>query len=435
MFRHLRPNCSSTKVLIAVAIQAGGVAAVQADENWPQWRGPQSNGVAAAGDYPVKFDAESGVAWKTKLPGLGMSTPAVWGDRIFVTCGVDGLDGVCAYDFTGKQLWQKTLGKERAGKNPNGSGSNPSPATDGEHVVVYFKSGTLACFDLNGNLAWQRNLQDDYGKDTLWWDLATSPVLVGDRVVIAVMHAGESFVAAFSLADGAPVWKTPRQYERPEESDQAYTTPQLAKLDGRDVIITFGADHLTAHDATSGELLWDDDSYNPRNKGMWRVIGSPVLASDVLFATFGRGEWATAIRLTPTGSTKIWERGDRGLASEVPTPIADGEKVYMLTDQGAVKCLDLMTGKELWSGVLPRNRNRYYASPVLAGGNLYCPREDGMLFVVGAGEGFELLSENNMGEKIVASPVPIRGGLLIRGFDHLSWVSGEATDMAAAASP
>jgi outer membrane protein assembly factor BamB len=432
MFKSLLPMHGAVGLFVAVAALAPRVAAVRAAENWPQWRGPQSNGVAAAGDYPVEFDAERGVTWKTKLPGLGMSTPAVWGDRIFLTCGIDGLDGVCEYDFAGKQLWQKTLGPERAGKNPNGSGSNPSPATDGEHLVVYFKSGTLACFDLDGNLAWQRNLQDDYGKDTLWWDLATSPVLVGDRVVIAVMHAGESFVAAFSLEDGSVAWKTPRQYERPDESDQAYTTPLLVKLDGRDVIVTFGADHLTAHDAATGKLLWDDDSYNPKNERMWRVIGSPVLNGDVMFAPFGRGEWATAVRLAASGPTKLWERRDRGLSSEVPTPVVDGDKAYMLTDRGGVKCLDLWTGKELWAGNLPRNRFRYYASPVLAGGKLYCPREDGMLFVVDASDGFELLSENNMGEKVVASLVPIREGLLIRGFDHLFWVSGHSADVASA---
>jgi outer membrane protein assembly factor BamB len=430
MFNSLMPNRGAMRLVAAVAALTHCGASVQADENWPQWRGPQSNGVAPAGDYPVKFDAERGVAWKTKLPGLGMSTPAVWGGRIFLTCGIEGLDGVCAYDFAGKQLWQKTLGKERAGKNPNGSGSNPSPATDGEHLAVYYKSGTLACYDLDGNLAWQRNLQDEYGKDTLWWDLATSPVLVGDRVVIAVMHAGESFVAAFSLKDGSVVWKEPRQYERPDESDQAYTTPLLAKLDGRDVIVTFGADHLTAHDAASGELLWDDGSYNSKNERMWRVIGSPVLSGDVMFAPFGRGEWATAVRLAASGPTKLWERRDRGLSSEVPTPVVDGDKAYMLTDKGGVKCLDLKTGKELWSGALPRSSKRYYASPVLAGGKLYCPREDGMLFVVGADDGFELLSDNNMGEKLIASPVPIRDGLLIRGVDHLFWVSGEASDVA-----
>jgi outer membrane protein assembly factor BamB len=432
MINNLLPNRGAVRLFVAAATLTLRAAAVQADENWPQWRGPQSNGAASAGDYPVTFDAERGVTWKIKLPGLGMSTPAVWGDRIFLTCGIDGLDGVCAYDFAGKQAWQKTLGQERAGKNPNGSGSNPSPTTDGEHLVVYFKSGTLACFDLDGNMAWQRNLQDDYGKDTLWWDLATSPVLAGDRVVVAVMHAGESFVAAFSLKDGSPAWKTPRQYTRPKESDQAYSTPQLVKLDGRDVVVTFGADHLTAHDAENGKLLWDDDSYNPRDAEMWRVIGSPVISGDVLFAPFGRGEWATAVRLSAAGPTKLWERADRGLSSEVPTPVVDGDKAYMLTDRGGVKCLDLQTGKELWSGELPRNRNRYYASPVLAGGKLYCPREDGMLFVVGAGDSFELLSENNMGEKIVASPAPIREGLLIRGFNHLFWVSGKATDVAAA---
>lgn len=400
---------------------------IDAAENWPQWRGPLSNGVGAAGEYPVKFDAEHGIAWSVKLPGLGMSTPAVWEDRIFLTCGIDGKDGVCAYSVDGEPLWQKTLGPEREGKNPNGSGSNPSPVTDGEHLVVYFKSGTLACFDLDGNLAWQRNLQEDYGKDTLWWDLASSPVLVGDRVVVAVMHAGPSFVAAFELSDGSGAWHTPRQYDRPQESDQAYTTPQLVPLDGKDAIITFGADHLTAHDAATGKLLWDDGSYNPKNEGMWRVIGCPVVSGSVMLATFGRGEWLAGIRLAAAGPTKLWEDNGRGFGTEVPSLVVDGDKGYVLSDDGHVKCVNIETGDELWAGNLPRSRYRFYASPVLAGGKLYCPREDGMLFVVGAVDKFELLSENNMGEKLIASPVPIRNGLLIRGVDHLFWISGEGS--------
>jgi outer membrane protein assembly factor BamB len=174
--------------------------ASRAADNWPQWRGPAANGAAAPGDYPVKFSATEGVAWKAELPGLGMSTPAVWEDKIFVTCGINGQDGVVAYDFNGQKVWEKTLGPERAGRNQNASGANSSPATDGEHLVVYYKSGLLACLDLAGNVTWQKNLQDEYGRDTLWWDLSTSPVLVGDRVVIAVMQEGGSYLAAFALA-------------------------------------------------------------------------------------------------------------------------------------------------------------------------------------------------------------------------------------------
>ncbi len=180
---------------------------VAAADNWPHWRGPQGAGVAPAGDYPIKFSRDDGVAWKIEAPGRGMSTPAVWDDRIFFTAGVDGQDTVCAYDFTGREIWKKPLSPEKKGKHGNGSGSNPSPATDGSHVVVYFKSGTLACLNPAGEVLWQKNLQQEYGKDTLWWDLGTSPVLAGDKVVIAVIQAGDSFLAAFRLDSGELAWK------------------------------------------------------------------------------------------------------------------------------------------------------------------------------------------------------------------------------------
>jgi outer membrane protein assembly factor BamB len=394
-------------------------------DDWPQWRGANANGVAAPGAYPVKFSADEGIGWKVALPGLGMSTPAVWGEQIFVTCGIDGQDGVVAYDFAGQELWRKTLGPERAGRNQNASGANPSPATDGKHLVVYYKSGALACLDLAGNVTWQKNLQQEYGKDTLWWDLSTSPVIVGDRVVIAVMQEGTSYLAAFALKDGEVVWKESRQYTRPRESDQAYTTPLVAQLDGRDAIITFGADHLTSNDAATGKLLWDkgdDLSFNPRDQGMWRVIASPVIDGDILIAPFGRGSLLSGEKLSAAGAERLWENAGRGAAPECPTPAAQEGRAYLLMDTGNVKCLEVATGKEVWSGALPRNRAKYYASPVLAGGRLYCPREDGKLFVVAAADKFELLAENDMGEKLIASPVPVRNGLLVRGAENLFWI-------------
>jgi hypothetical protein len=105
---------------------------LSAAENWPQWRGPLGSGVAADGDYPVKFSAGENVAWKVELPGLGSSTPAVWGNQIFLTCGMDGQDGAICYGLDGNEQWRETLGEERAGKHANGSGSNPSPVTDGK---------------------------------------------------------------------------------------------------------------------------------------------------------------------------------------------------------------------------------------------------------------------------------------------------------------
>ena len=123
-------------------------------DNWPQWRGPAGTGVTE-GNFPVQFSDSKNVLWKTKLPGVGSSTPIVWGDLIFVTSGNQGQDCVQAYDWDGKQVWQKTLGPERPGKHRNGSGSNSSPVTDGKNLYVYFKSGTVASLTLEGKLNWK----------------------------------------------------------------------------------------------------------------------------------------------------------------------------------------------------------------------------------------------------------------------------------------
>jgi outer membrane protein assembly factor BamB len=421
---------TSSRIALTLLVFSA-ILPVRAADNWPQWRGPQANGVATEGKYPVKFSADSGVAWKVELPGLGMSTPAVWGDRIFVTCGIDGKDSVVAYDFDGDELWRKSFDDEVAGKHQNGSGSNPSPVTDGKHVVVYYKSGTLACLDLNGNVVWRKSMEEEHGPNTLWWDLGNSPVISGGRVIVAVMQSGDSFLVAYNLADGEQAWKQQRQYTRPDESDHSYTTPQLASVAGRDVLVTFGADHLTGHDATTGELLWDvpESEFNPRDEANWRVIASQVVSDGIVLTPYGRAKFLSGIRISGGKPEKLWERGpEERDGADVPTPVAVDGKGYVLTDKGRVLCIDLETGEDIWDGAVPGNRNKYYASPVLAGGKLYCAREDGMVFVVDVRDGFKLLSENDMGEKVIATPVPVRGGLLIRGVEHLFRVEGGANE-------
>jgi outer membrane protein assembly factor BamB len=417
--------------IVFILVLFGGSCSIvsAADENWPQWRGPLGMGVAAAGNYPVKFSSTEGVAWKGKLPGVGTSTPAVWGDRIFVTCGIKGegsdvRDGVVCFDMNGKELWRHQFGPERRGKNPHASGSNPSPVTDGQHLVVYYKTGTLACLDLAGNEKWRINLQERYGKDTLWWDLGTSPVLVDGRVIVAVMQEGDSYLVAVDLSSGQVAWKEPRQYETPKESDQSYTTPQLVKIDGKDVIVTWGADHLTGHDAASGKLLWECGGFNPEATANWRTIASAVVSNGIAIVPYGRGEFLAGVRVGGSGdvtkSARIWETSGRGKSSDVPTPVVVGDKAYLLGDKGRIACVNMKSGDEIWSADLPPNRNKFYASPVLAGDKLYCVREDGIMFVGQViDKGFEPLSENNMGGRIIASPVPIRGGLLIRGDEYL----------------
>lgn len=422
--------------LIAVAVLGSSCNFVfAAADNWPQWRGPLGTGVAAAGDYPVKFSSTEGVAWKAKLPGVGTSTPVVWGDRIFVTCGIKSeggevRDGVLCFDMNGKELWRHQFGPERRGKNPHASGSNPSPTTDGENLIVYYKTGTLANLGLDGKEKWKLNLQEKFGKDTLWWDLGTSPILVGDRVVVAVMQSGDSYLVAFDLKDGNVAWKEKRQYDVPKENDNSYCTPQLVKIDGKDVIVTWGADHLTGHDAETGKQLWECGGFNPDLAQNWRTIASAVVSDGIAVVPYGRGEFLAGIRVGGNGditkSARLWEKAGRGKSVDVPTPVAAGDKAYLLNDQGRIACVNIKTGDEIWTAELPKNRNKYYGSPVLAGDKLYCVREDGIMFVGKVSDsGFELLADHNdMGERIIASPVPVRGGLLVRGDEYLYMIGG-----------
>ncbi len=372
--------------------------------------------VAPAGNYPVKFSPTENVMWMVDLPDEGSSTPVVWGNAIYLTVSTDGKDVAVSYDLDGNERWRRELGKARTGKNRAATGSNPSPVTDGEHVVVYFKSGLVACLDMAGNELWQVNLQDKYGPDTLWWDLGTSPVLTSAGVCIAVMQEGDSYLVTLDLENGDEVWKAKRQYDRPTESDQAYTTPAVVDIDGRETIVTFGADHLTAHEAKSGELVWQRDGFNPDDKEMWRVIASATLADGIAVVPFGRAEFLAAERVFANGDLnareRLWEK--RGIGTDVPSPIVDDGKVYVLDDRGTVTCLDLATGDVQWTNRLPRGSAKYYSSPLLASGNLYCLRQDGMLYVVTANEDFELLAENDVGDESVATPVPVDDTLLVR---------------------
>lgn len=394
--------------------------------NWPQWRGPSDNSVAK-GEYPVEFSSENNLLWKAELPGIGSSTPAVWGDQVFVTCSVrreegSPIDALACYGFDGQQQWFHPLGPGKDGKHTNGSGANPSPVTDGKHVVAYFKSGRLSCWDVDGNRLWEKNLQDLYGKDTLWWDLGTSPILTDDKVVIAVMQGGDSYLVALNLSDGEIAWKTDRTYERPRESDQAYTTPHFVEQDGVPTIITWGADHLTGHHADSGELLWECGGFNPEDKGMWRVIASAAVTPEIAVVPYGRAEHLAAMDLKDakgdiTASAELWRRHDVG--ADCPTPIIHGDHVFVLGDKRQLTKLDLKTGETLDELQLPKNRHKFYASPILAGGNLYCIREDGTIFVVRAEDEMKVLAENQLEEKTIATPVAVRNRLLVRGEQHL----------------
>lgn len=421
---HLRRHSANSRTFTILAIAAAfSACAAVADNaaNWPRWRGPRDNGSNDTGSYPVKWDASANVLWKAPLPGKGCSTPIVWNERIYLTAPSDGQDTLLAFDWSGKALWKTSLGPERPGKNRNGSGSNPSPATDGTAVFTYFKSGNLAAFDMDGKVRWKTNLIERFGKDTLYWDYGTSPVLTEKNVIATVMHHGESYIAAFDKVTGDMRWKVARNYVTPNENDHSYATPIVVPHDGKEALVVWGGEHLTAHDAANGATLWSCGDFNPDAKATWVVVASPVIVGNMAVVPYGRGTRLHGVKLGGKGDVtathRAWVRKDTG--SFVPTPLEYKGRIYLLRDRGEIVCIDPATGNTVWAGNLPKASSSYYSSPAAADGKLYAAREDGVVFVAKIDGEFEVLSENKMGEPVIASPVPVGNRLLIRGEKNL----------------
>jgi outer membrane protein assembly factor BamB len=410
----------ATAVAICLLIPLPLLAA-DSGKSWPSWRGAQGTGSTAEGEYPARFSDTENVVWKVELPGKGCSTPIVVDKQILVTGPADGQDAVLAIDRDGKPLWQAQIGPEKSGTHRNGSAANSSPVSDGKLVFAYFRSGNLAGLDLAGNVLWKTNLQKRFGRDTLYWDIGTSPVLTEKACIIAVMHSGESYLAAFEKESGELLWKVPRNYKTPVEGDHSYATPIVIDHAGKEAILVWGAERLTAHDAKNGEILWLCAGFNPRKQGNWVAVASAIVVDDMAIVPYGRGTHLTGVKLGGDGdvteSHRLWTRNDTG--TFVPSPAMYDGKLFLVRDGGEVECLDPKTGETLWNDRFPRSASKYYASPTIAGGKLYAAREDGVVMVADIRDKFTLLSENDLQEQIIASAVPLDGKLLIRGEKHL----------------
>jgi outer membrane protein assembly factor BamB len=407
-------------IVLLLLLAAGSLCLIRpasvGAENWPAWRGPHGNGVVADAGYPVEWSEGQNILWAIDMPAHAGSTPIVWGDQIFLTVADHEKNLIQSYDWQGELKWQAEVGSVRDGKHRKASGTNPSPVTDGHHVFAYFKSGDLACFDLQGAPIWHINLQREHTRDALLWDLGTSPVLTDDYVVVAVMHDGPSYLIALDKATGDLGWKVDRSVDAPRESNDSYTTPLVIEHDsGRgQMLVVMGADHLTAHNAADGKERWRVGGFNPDGQGNFRSIASPVYSDGVIVAPYARGNTLTAVSLD---GEVLWRNEE--ISADVPTPVAVDGKVYLCTDKGRIACVDLKMGNELWGVETGRRRDVFSASPVLVGDRLYAAREDGTVFVVSTTGNHDVLATNQVEGFTLATPVFVQGKILVRTADHL----------------
>jgi outer membrane protein assembly factor BamB len=428
--------------LIAVHT-SGSKAAISS--NWPQWRGPESQGVSTEKNLPTEWSDTKNVLWKTPLPGRGFSQPIIWGNRVFLTTDVEGgtapathkppthmMGGrefkhpewygvdllhtfkvLCLDRDTGKLLWEKTAyeGTVYDYRHKRGNYAAPTPITDGKYVWAYFGSEGLYCYDFSGKLIWQKSLGP---LPTIGMGVGTSPLLYENTVILQCdeNEGKNSFLTAFDKKTGKEVWRVARPIQ------VSWTTPVIVKTPQREELITSGNEFLISYDPKTGKELW-------RTSGLKsHAIATPVVGHGLAILSSGYpAKVITAVKLGGSGnldgSDKIAWRYNKGTAY-VPSPILYGDYIYLMSDAGILTCLNAKTGEVVYEGGrVPVATKFYGASPVAFEDKLLLTSDDGDTFVIKAGPKHEVLGTNSLGEPCRTSIAIADGKLFIRGEKHL----------------
>jgi outer membrane protein assembly factor BamB len=399
----------------------GCLAAVSA-EDWPHWRGPTADGRSGETNLPVTWTTTENIAWKLPMTAWSGSTPIVHGEWIFLNVADGEALELWALDRTrGDLKWKAPLsgGNHRERKQ---NMSSPSPVTDGRRVWVMTGTGFLKAFDFAGKELWARDIQADYGRFGLNWGYASSPLLHQGALYVQVLHGMKtddpSYVLRIDAATGRTVWRVERPTDAIRESPDSYTTPALVRHEGREEIVITGGDCVTGHDPATGKELWRVNGLNPDNDPNYRIVASPVVFGDMIYAPT-RERPLLAIRAGGRGDiTRSHVAWRFTSGPDVPTPVTDGRYFYSVNDRGIIYVLDARTGQTVYGPQRIAN-GTYSASPVLADGKIYITSEDGLTTVFRAGPRFELLAENPIGEYVLSSIAVSDGQLFLRGDGHL----------------
>ncbi len=405
-------------------------------ENWPQWRGPGSNGISSEKGLPIDWDKRANVAWRLPLPGQAGATPCVWKEMIFLTSATeDGSLVLLCVGTDGKERWRRTI-VESGNKSIRGDEGNlasPSPCTDGKHVWTMMGTGDLACFDFAGNEIWKFNLQDRYGKFRIQFGMASTPVLYGERLYLQLIHGDgkaqtqEARVVALDKSTGKEFWKSLRITGASNENEHSYASPMLYDDGKLQYLITHGADYTIAYNLDDGSERWRLEGLNPhddpsrRYHPTLRFVASPVANEGMVVVPTAKNGPVIALKGDAKGTVDadsdahLWTRPQN--TPDVPSPLIKDGLVYLCRENGNLICLDAQTGEQFYEQRTHRTRHR--ASPVYADGKLYLTARDGKITVVKAGKDFEILAQNELEEEISASPAISNGTIYLRTFEAL----------------
>jgi outer membrane protein assembly factor BamB len=387
-------------------------------DNWPAWRGPTGDGRSTEKDAPLTWSRTENVRWKAPLPSPGNSTPVVWGDRVFLTQSIDPKGtrrAVLCFDRAdGKLLWQReTPYKDHEPTHATNPYGSASPVTDGERVIASLGSAGLVCYDFRGKELWRKDL----GKLHHVWGNASSPVLYKELVILWCGPGERQFLIALNKASGEQVWKHDEPGGKfgkvPSDWLGTWSTPLIVRAGDHDELLLPVPHRFKGFDPNTGKELWSCDGLGPL------TYTSPVCSADgIAVAMSGYHGPALAVRVGGKGDvtrTRLWQHG-KGNPQRIGSPVLLGKHLYLLNENGAAVCLEVETGKAVWKERLPGTS---WSAMVAVGERIYVTNQAGECYVIAASPTFRRLAVNSLGERVLSSVAVSDGALFIRSYRHL----------------
>ena len=424
-------------------------AQVNPDRQWTAYRGRFSAGVLDNANLPESFDISKmvNVRWKTEIPGLGLSSPVIWENKIFITTAVSQADKagfkpgiygdvspvrdssvhewkvLCIDKNSGKMIWEKTAykGIPKMKRHPKSTHANTSVATDGKYVVAFFGSEGLFCYDMNGKLIWEKNFgilkSVFFAVKSAEWEFASSPIIYNGVLVVQCDVLDNSFVAAYDLKTGKELWKTQRD-EYP-----GWCTPNIYTNAGKTYVALNGYKNRGGYDFETGKQVWS------MSGGGDIQIPTPIVGNDLVYFNSAHGKYSPIIAVKTNASGDITlketETSNEFIKWSLPrggsymhTLLLYNNHLYNVNWNGTFICLDPLTGKEIYNAKLGKAKS-FIASPVASDGKIYVVDEDGTIYVVQDGNEFKLLAEVPMNDVCMTAPAITDGMIIFRTQKYL----------------
>lgn len=429
------------------AVNASGQ--LKAERQWPGYRGYLASGVLDNANLPETFDFTSGknILWKTEIPGMGLSSPVIWGNKIFITSAISAEDNkgikiglygdvtpvndssvhewkvYCIDKKSGRTIWDQTSykGVPKIKRHPKSTHANSSVATDGKYVVAFFGSEGLYCYDMNGKLQWQKNLgvlkSVFFIMKNAEWEFASSPVIYKGKLIIQCDVLENSFLAAYDVKTGKELWKTMR------DEFPGWCTPNIYTSGGKDFVAVNGYKLRGGYDLETGKEVW-------RMSGGGDIqIPTPIIGKDLIYFNSAHGKSSPILAIRKDASGDLTFKGNETSSTYVKWSIPRGgsymhtmllynNHLYNVDWNGAVKCLDPETGKEIFSGKLGSAKS-FIASPVASDGRIYIVDEQGTVYIISAGNSLEQLAEIPMNDISLVAPAITDGMIIFRTQKYL----------------